>query len=87
MPASSAATTAPASSSSGQHAGLGAEKVEGPDVFAGNDHGHGEYAADLVVQHGGAVRRPTTVLGVGQVGDEDRGALRDRVQAGPLAEE
>ena len=71
MPASSAATTAPASWSPCEVAGLAAEKVEGADVFAGHHDGHREDAADLVVEHGGAVHGPADFVGVGQVDDQD----------------
>jgi hypothetical protein len=65
---------------------LRAEKVQGADEFAGHHDRNREYAADLVVEHGGAVRRPPTIVAVGEVGNEDRGAQRDGVQARALAE-
>ena len=86
MPASSAAATAPARSSLEQSAGLRAEEVEGADVFAGHHDGHREDAADLVGEHGGAVDGPASLVGVGEVGDQDRGPRRDGVQARSLAE-
>ncbi len=67
-------------------AGLGAEKVEGADVLAGHEDGHREDAADLMREHGGAVGGPAGVVGVGEIGDEDRGASCDGVQAGAFAE-
>ena len=39
-----------------------------------------------MIQHGGAVDGPASVVGVGEIGHEDRGAQRHGVQAGPLAE-
>ena len=87
MPASSAATTAPESCSSVQPAGFGAEQVEGADVFAGDDDRHREDAADLEVEHGGAVDGPAGVVGVGEVDDQDGRAPGDGVQARALAEE
>ena len=85
-PASSAAAMAPARCSASRSAGLGAEEVEGADVFAGDEDGHGEDAADLVGEQGGAVDGPAGVVEVGKIGDEDRGAERDGVQAGAFAE-
>jgi hypothetical protein len=55
-------------------------------VFAGHDDRHREDAADLVGEQGGAVDGPATVVEVGEIGDEDRAAKRDGVQAGAFAE-
>ena len=70
-----------------QAAGLGAEQVEGADVFTGDDDGHREDAADLEVEHGGAVDGPARVVGVGEIDDQDGRAPGDRIQARALAEE
>ncbi len=72
MPASSAATTAPARLLVVRRAGLGAEQVEGADVLTGDDDGHRVDAADLQVEHGGAVDGPARVVGVGKIDDERR---------------
>jgi hypothetical protein len=65
---------------------LGAEEVEGADMFTGDEDWHGEHAADLVGEHGGAVDGPACVVQVRKVGDEDRALERDGIQAGALAE-
>ncbi len=77
---------APARYSLSRCAGLSAEEVECAEVFAGDEHGHREDASDLVGEHGGAVDGPAGVVGVGEIGDEDRGAKRDGLEAGAFAE-
>ncbi len=67
-------------------AGLGAEEVQGADVFTGDEDGHREDATDLVGEQGGAVDGPAVLVGVGEIGDEDRAAGRDGIQAGAFAE-
>ena len=71
----------------GQLAGLGAEKVEGADVLSGDDDGHRVDAADLEVEHGGAVDGPARFVGVGEVDDQDGCAPGDRVEARAFAED
>ncbi len=67
-----------------QLARLSAEEVEGADELAGYDDRHRADAADLVGEQGRAVGRPPRLLG--EVDDEHREPVGDRIQAGSLAE-
>ena len=69
-----------------QWARLRAEEIEGADKFAGHDDGYRGDTSDLVGQHGGPVRGPASFLRIGEVDDQNRNPLRDRVQARSLAE-
>jgi hypothetical protein len=60
---------------------LFAKEVKGADVFTGKDHRHGVHAADSVSEHRGAESGPATVVGIGEVDDQHRLALRNRIKA------
>ena len=70
-----------------KHTGLGAEQVKGADVLTGDDEGHRVDAANLEVEHGGAVDGPARIVGVRKIEDHDGCAPGDRVQAWTFAEE
>lgn len=67
-------------------AGVFAEEVEGADVLAGEDDGHGVDTADVLGEQGGAEGGPPAIVGVGEVDDDDGGAAGDGVEAGAFAE-
>ena len=86
MPASSAATTAPAKCSPSSRPGWARKRSRAPTYSPATSDRHGEDAADLVGEQGGAVDGPAAVVGVGEVDHQYRGSLGDGVQAGAFAE-
>ena len=65
-------------------AGPLAEKIQGSDVFTGNDNGHREDAPDVVGEHRGPESGPATIAGIGKVDDEDRPSVGNRIEAWTL---